>query len=251
MWKIQSDEEAWTVWRPVLRLKLKIPCLLRARWKISSCDYRHHPVCRGYKSGNRCIHGYRCLCRQADGKSNLSAWSRRRYSRNSFYSEKKRSTVVYLTTQIQWILFFGQLKNWDWTLRRDTPEILRMHLIQNWIRERKGNLEALSKKGEPHERNPCAPSLEEPPPEETSRQADCPSKEAWNLARKYASLSRKLNYVLFLCEGAWETEDRMLIVYSGASMHNAEQGDLSSDTMDTLRRSKTPYATYRGRDKCK
>ena len=88
-WKIQTDEEAWTVWRPVLRLKLKIPCQLRARWKISSCDYRHHPVCRGYKSGNRCKHGYRCLCRQADGKSNLSARSRRRYSWNSCYSEKK------------------------------------------------------------------------------------------------------------------------------------------------------------------
>ena len=38
---------------------------------------------------------------------------------------------------------------------------------------------------------------------------------------------------------------------SGASMHNAEQGDLSSDTMDTLRRSKTPSATYRDRELCK
>ena len=44
---------------------------------------------------------------------------------------------------------------------------------------------------------------------------------------------------------AWDTEDRMFIVYWRASMHNAEQGDLSSDTMDTLRRSKTPNATYR------
>ena len=48
------------------------------------------------------------------------------------------------------------------------------------------------------------------------------------------------HYVLFSCAGARDTEDRMFIVYSGASMHNAEQGDLSSDTMDTLRRSKTP-----------
>ena len=63
-------------------------------------------------------------------------------------------------------------------------------------------------------------------------------KVAWNLARKYVSSSRILNYVLFSCEGARDTEDRVFIVYSGASMHNAEQGDLSSDTMDTLRRSK-------------
>ena len=42
------------------------------------------------------------------------------------------------------------------------------------------------------------------------------------------SSSRTLNYVLFSCEGASETDDRMFIVYSGASMHNAEQGDLNS-----------------------
>ena len=33
---------------------------------------------------------------------------------------KKESKVVYLKTQIQWIQFYGKLKNWDWTLRRDT-----------------------------------------------------------------------------------------------------------------------------------
>ena len=48
------------------------------------------------------------------------------------------------------------------------------------------------------------------------------------------------NYVLFSCEGARDTGDRMFVMDSGASMHNAEQGDLSSDTMDTLRRSETP-----------
>ena len=40
----------------------------KARWKRSSCDYRHHPVCRGYKSGNRCMCGIRCLFRHADGE---------------------------------------------------------------------------------------------------------------------------------------------------------------------------------------
>ena len=54
----------------------------------------------------------------------------------------------------------------------------------------KGQSGGSIQKGEPHERNPCAPSSEEQPPEETSRQADCISKEAWNLARKYTSSSR-------------------------------------------------------------
>ena len=36
------------------------------------------------------------------------------------------------------------------------------------------------KKGEPHERNPWAPGIEEQPLEEISRQADCNSQVAWN-----------------------------------------------------------------------
>ena len=156
------------------------------------------------------------------------------------FRKKKPSKVGNLKTQIQWILFYGKLKYWDWTLRRDTPEILRMHLVQNWIREIERQAGGIIQKCEPHERNPCAPSFEEQPPEETSRQADCDSKVARNLARNYASSSRTLNYVLFSCEGARDTEDRMFIVYSGVSMHNTEQGVLSLDTIDTLRRSKTP-----------
>ena len=59
--------------------------------------------------------------------------------------------------------------------------------------------------------------------------------------------SRTLNYALFSCEGARDTEDRTFDMDSGASLHNAEQGELSSDTTDTLRRSKTPEATYHDR----
>ena len=66
--KEQTDEKAWRVQRPVPRQKLKIPCLWLTRWKRSTCNYRHHPVCRGYKSGNRCICGIRCLYRHADGE---------------------------------------------------------------------------------------------------------------------------------------------------------------------------------------
>ena len=126
-----------------------------------------------------------------------------------------------------------------------------MHLVRNTIRERKTQSGGSIQKGEPHERNLCAPSLEEQPPEETSIQEDCDSKVAWNLARKYASLSRILNYVLFSFEGAKNRKDRMFVMDSGASMYNAEQGDFSSDTMDPLRRSKNPFATYRDRGQCK
>ena len=176
---------------------------------------------------------------------------KRKYSRSSCYSEKKkRSKVVYLKTQIQWILFYGKLEKWDWTLRRDTTEILRMHLVRNWkkIGKRRGQSGGIIRKGEPHERNPCAPDFEEQTPEETSQQADCSSKAAWNLARKifkhkaedkatfYSPVKIKAPVLV-----SKNTEERMFVVDSGASMHNAEQGYLSSDTMDTLRNVQKPY----------
>ena len=106
---------------------------------------------------------------------------------------------------------------------------------------------SIIQKDEPHERNPCAPSFEEQQPEETSRQASCSSKEAWKLARKYKSSSRELNYVfspvksrelnyVFSPVKALETQKIICLL---CTMHNAEQGELSSDTMDTLKRSKT------------
>ena len=56
--------------------RAKIPCLWAAKCKRSSCDYRHPPVCRNYKSGNGRIHGHRCRCRHADGEENLAKKSR-------------------------------------------------------------------------------------------------------------------------------------------------------------------------------
>ena len=66
--------------------------------------------------------------------------------------------------------------------------------------------------------------FEEQPPEETSRQADCVSKAAWNLARKICELKAedKATFYSFF-EGARDTEDRMFDMDSGASVHHAEQ----------------------------
>ena len=57
---------------------------------------------------------------------------------------------------------------------------------------------------------------------------------------KMCKLKAEDNYFLFFCEGARDTEDRLFGMDSGASMHNAEQGERSSDTKDTLRKFKTP-----------
>ena len=92
-----------------------------------------------------------------------------------------------------------------------------MHLVQNWIRERRRQSGGIIQKGE---RNPCAPSLEEQPLEEASLQEDCESKAAWNLARKYASSSGTLNYVLF---SLWRRQrHKRLYVYCVFGSFNAQ-----------------------------
>ena len=110
-------------------------------------------------------------------------------------------------------------------LRRDTPEILRMHLVQNWIRERKRESGGIIQKGEPHERNPCALGFGEQPPEETSRQADCTSKVAWNLARQICKLKPniKLRFIL-LWRRQRHRSANVYCVFGSFRIHNAEQG---------------------------
>ena len=57
----------------------KIPCLWGgrgARCNISSCGYRHPPVCHRCKSGNGCIYGHCCQYRHADGEEKPSKRSK-------------------------------------------------------------------------------------------------------------------------------------------------------------------------------
>ena len=61
--------------------------------------------------------------------------------------------------------------------------ILRMHLVQNWIRDYPKRWTSWAKS--------LRAQFWEETPEETSRQADCTSKVAWNLARNYASSKPK------------------------------------------------------------
>ena len=85
------------------------------------------------------------------------------------------------------------------------------------------------------------------PSEETSRQEDCARKAALDLARKmyklraedkatFCSLVETKAAVLV----SRNTEDRMFVFDSGASMHMLSKKDSSSDEMDTLRRSRNP-----------
>ena len=92
--KKQTDENLYSL-KSSPPTKAKNPLSVEGKMKKSSCDYRHHPVCRGYKSGNRCVHGYRCLCRQADGERKPSARSRKEGTQASVaILERKKKRCV-------------------------------------------------------------------------------------------------------------------------------------------------------------
>ena len=169
-WIHRLTWKAWTVQRPVLRWKLRILCLRLSRWKISSRNFRHHPVCRGYKSGNRCIHGYRCLYRH-DGEWKPSARPRRRYSRISCYSEKKKRPR--LCIRRFWSKEFYSTESWRIGIERFGGTHLKFSGCTRYKVEflkKKVIWGPYSKKGEPRERNPCPLDFVDQPPKETSLQ---------------------------------------------------------------------------------
>ena len=161
-------------------------------------------MCRKYKSGNRCIHGNNCLCRHADGDP-AESWTNE--------IERFGGTHLKFSGCTWYKIEFGKEKG---------------------------------QKGEPRERNPCAPHFEERTLEETSRQEEHARKPAWNLTSKICKLKAEDRATFCFCVKlkapvlvSQNTEERMFVVDSGASMHMLSKKDLSSDEMNTLRRSRT------------
>ena len=128
--------------------RAEIPCLWEARCKRSTCNYRHHPVCHGYKSGNRCIYGHCCLRRHADGERKPSARSKISYSRISYCSEKEKD-VQGCASQNSDPMNSILRKVEELGLNASaghTMKFLGCIWYETKIRERKWHLEALSKK---------------------------------------------------------------------------------------------------------
>ena len=113
------------------------------------------------------------------------------------------------------------------------------------IHERKGPSRGVIQKCEPHERNPCAPRFEERTQEETLHQERWAHRVAWNLAKNVYKLKNTDKATFYSPIEARATpaptskspEERELVVDSGASMHMLGKKDLSSEELETLRRS--------------
>ena len=202
-WRYRLTWTAYTVQRLVLWLKLKIPGLWWARWKRSSCDYRHHPVC-GYKSGNRCIYGYRCYVDKLMVRGN-PARGRKEVAQGAV-AILRRKKGAKLCIRSNEFYSTGSWRNWELNpLAEHTWNSQDASGTKQISEKKKAIWRHYPKRWTWWAKSLRAWFLRNNHLMVTSRQADCISKVAWNLARKYASSSRTWNYVLFSCEGARDT----------------------------------------------
>ena len=113
------------------------------------------------------------------------------------------------------------------------------------IRERKGPSRGVFQKGDTHERSPCVLEFEERTPEETSRREDFARNAASDLVKNISKAGDEATFYSPVKIKApvlvsRYKEARMFVDDSGASMHMLSRKDLSSDELDTLRRSRNP-----------
>ena len=100
--------------------------------------------------------------------------------------------------------------------------------------------------GEPHERSPNAPKIEDRSQEETEWQEQGAREAAWKLAKNVFKL-KEHEATFFSPSENWcfpastlKPEEREFVVDSGASIHMISKKDLSNAEMDTLKKSCSP-----------
>ena len=116
------------------------------------------------------------------------------------------------------------------------------------IRERKGPSRGIIQVCPLHERSPCSTKFEERSHGEILQQERCARRAAWDSAKNIYKLknSEKATFCAPIEAGVMPAptskspEEREFVADSRASMHMMSRKDLSSEEMETLRRSRTP-----------
>ena len=141
----------------------KIPCAWRAKCKRSSCDFRHPPVCRNYKSESRCIHGSNCLFRHADGEEKPSKRSKKESTQGAGAILKHRKVQVCVSQNSDpkksILRKAGQVRGN--ASAGHTCKFSGRTWYEIRIRDTKGPSLGIIQKGDTHNRNPSAPKFEE------------------------------------------------------------------------------------------
>ena len=101
--------------------------------------------------------------------------------------------------------------------------------------------------GDPHQRSPNAPKIEDGSQEETEWQEQGAREAAWKLAKNALKLKEQERATVFspsenrcLLASNLKPEEREFVVDSGASMHMISKKDLNSAEIDTLTKSCSP-----------
>ena len=129
--------------------------------------------------------------------------------------------------------------------------MLQEHLAPNKNSGKKGPSRGIIQKSEPHERSPSAPKFGERSHEETLHQERCARRVASDLATKKNKLKNADKATFCTPVEARvpkSPEEREFVVESRASMHMMSKKELSSDELDTLRRSRNPTVLHTAND---
>ena len=195
-------------------------------------------MCRDYKSGNRCTYRSDCLYRHADGEEKPIKKSKKESTQGAvaILKEKIQSKEVYSAES-----WANENERFDGTHHI----ILRTHLVRNSNSGKNGHLETISKKVNLMSEILARPSLRKKHLRKPQDKKSVPAKQhgIWREKTKLKAEDKATFHSPVKIKApvlvSTNTEERMFVVDSGASMHMLSKKDLSSDDMDTLRRSRT------------
>ena len=228
----------------------KIPCryFLRGKCTSPSCNCWHPPVCLNYKSESRCTCGEKCRVRHVEADGQPSKKSKKSGC------ERISGLIKGVCTRVSCVSRFSSEKIhsaerkeiWYQITPSNSPRARWYHIK---TRERKGPSRGVVHKCEPHERNPCAPRFEERTHDETVHQEKRARRVARDLAKSVVEAQKILIKLRFLLS-YWSqgnagahfniTRGTRIRGWFWSISAHAEQEDLRSDEMETLRRSRNP-----------
>ena len=207
----------------------RLPCkdYLKGTCTTPFCEKWHRPECLFYMSENGCRYGEKCSYahRQVDEQP---------CKKSKKNGDKSAVAMLKITRQLGCVFQDMEPPKSSSILRKSSNILKPIRCVQFTkavvrhanIRDENPSLGVICP-GEPHQRNPNAPTIEDRSQEETEKQERCAREAAWKLAQNVLESKEKDKTAFFSpsenrCLPASSTlkpQEREFVVDSGASMH--------------------------------